>query len=66
MKRELADVHGFQVGNGELRRLSDRLVDQLLASPELKVVVAEEGLLAQKILIVIMKHVEDESPPQVY
>jgi uncharacterized protein len=59
-----ARVFGLEVGSSDLRHVIHRLVDQLLASPELKVVIAEEGLLAQKILLLMMKHVEDDSQLQ--
>jgi uncharacterized protein len=58
----LAEFLGFQADSSDLRKVGDRLVDQLLASPFLKVLRAEPPLLRQKILIVFMKHVEDDSP----
>ncbi len=58
----LAEFLGFQVASRDLRKVSERLVDHLFASPAVKVVTAGEALLGQKILIAIVKKVEDDSP----
>ena len=58
----IAQFLGFHVDSSDLRRVSDRLVDHLLASSVLRLGDAEESVVRQKILAVIMKYLEGDPP----
>jgi hypothetical protein len=62
VKREMADVRGFKMGDEGIEYVIDQMIEFLLISRNVEEVYAEDGILRRKIFGIFKKHldVDDE------
>jgi len=62
VKREMADVRGFKMGDEGIEYVIDQMIEFLLISRNVEEVYAADNILRQKIFVIMKKHldVDDE------
>jgi len=62
VKREMADVRGFKLGDEGIAHVIDQMVEFLLLSRNVEEVFASDDVLRGKLRAVMAKHLRDEPP----